>query len=488
MSRRPSATLRPTRPSRTLLAGCVLWALALALIVTTPYAVGLAATAAPRPAVAAIATPAVAPAGTPACKEWQTVTQVPIGPAPAAKPGATTMPKAPTRSVCRNAPPKPFPAPAWDPETVVGGSELAASGVIVAGGISPPPEVEDVSYVIADMDSGDILAAKSPHSWLRPASTLKALTALALLPVVKPDQVVIATKEHVTANGTRVGMIAGNPYPARSLFEAMLMLSANDATYGLTAAVGGYDRALELMNAKAREIGAYDTVAVDPSGLDEDGQHTSAYDLALIGRDAMQREDFRAYVAKRQTTFPGGTEKTTGKVYPAFQIPNINDLLGRYPGAIGVKPGRTNRAQHTFIGAATRGGHTLIVSQMGSTNGSWKPTAALLDWGFANLGKVSPVGRLVDPGVATPPTEATAASPGPTVASSTPAPTGATGTPAPPVAASSWSGVRTAFAQSWPVSGLLAGLLLGLLVLLLLGVRRLVRGARAGSRADSTSR
>jgi D-alanyl-D-alanine carboxypeptidase (penicillin-binding protein 5/6) len=341
------------------------------------------------------------------------------------------------------------------------------------------------------MDSGDILAAKSPHAWLRPASTLKTLTALALLPVVKPDEVVVATKEHVTANGTRVGMIAGNPYPAGSLFEAMLMLSANDATYGLTAAVGGYDRALELMNATAKEICAYDTVAVDPSGLDEDGQHSSAYDLALIGRAAMQRDDFRAYVSKRQTTFPGGTEKTTGKVYPAFQIPNINDLLGRYPGAIGVKPGRTNRAQHTFIGAATRNGHTLIVSQMGSTSGSWKPTAALLDWGFANVGKVTPVGRLVDPGEATPPTpptQATAAPTRPTVATSTPAPTGATGTPAPPFAASSWSGVRTAFAQGWPASGLLAGLVLGLLVLLLLGVRRLVRGARAGSRADSAPR
>jgi D-alanyl-D-alanine carboxypeptidase (penicillin-binding protein 5/6) len=287
-------------------------------------------------------------------------------------------------------------------------------------------------------------------------------------------------------------MIAGNPYPAGSLFEAMLMLSANDATYGLTAAVGGYDRALELMNAKAREIGAYDTVAVDPSGLDEDGQHTSAYDLALIGRDAMQREDFRAYVAKRQTTFPGGTEKTTGKVYPAFQIPNINDLLGRYPGAIGVKPGRTNRAQHTFIGAATRNGHTIIVSQMGGTSGSWKVTGSLLDWGFANVGKATPVGRLVEPGDAAPPTKASAASAQPSVAASTPAAAGATGTPAPPVVASSWSGLRDDFAQRWPVSGLLVALLLGLAALLLLGVRRMLRGARAGarggSRADSARR
>jgi D-alanyl-D-alanine carboxypeptidase (penicillin-binding protein 5/6) len=207
------------------------------------------------------------------------------------------------------------------------------------------------------------------------------------------------------------------------------MQSANDAAYGLADAAGGYDKALALMNATAKQIGAHDTVALDPSGLDEPGQRSSAYDLALIGRAAMQLPDFRRYVTQRDAVFPGGTDTRTGTTYDPFHLPNINALLGNYDGAIGIKPGRTNRAQHTFIGAATRDGRTLIVSQLGSTSGSWKETAALLDWGFAHADHVSPVGRLVDPGEAQPP-QAQATPPPSAQASSA-----STGTPAPRVEA-----------------------------------------------------
>lgn len=379
--------------------------------------------AGPPSAPAARSAPA-APRPTPTCEEWQTSTLVPVDRAPTPRattprrgsrprgirterPSSKKAARPPSRAVCRNAPPTPFTAPAWDPSSVVGGERLAGTGVLVnkTDRMPAPPTVLDVSYVIADLDSGEILAAKSPHAWLRPASTLKALTALTLIPRLDPQQVVTATADQVAANGTRAGMIAGNPYPVGSLFDAMLMLSANDAAYGLADAAGGYDRTLALMNATARKVGAYDTVVRDPSGLDEDGQHSSAYDLAVIGRAAMRLKAFRRYIVKTDAIFPGA-KGATGKVYKPFHLSNINPLLRHYPGAIGIKPGRTNRAQHTFIGAATRGGRTLIVSQMGSTTGSWKPTAALLDWGFRNAGRVAPIGRLVTAGEATPPTVA----------------------------------------------------------------------------------
>ena len=106
------------------------------------------------------------------------------------KPTAPARP----RVVCRNAAPTPFPHAAWEPDTVVGGSRLADTGVVVdrPASVVAPPEVYDVSYVVADLDSGEILAAKSPHAWLRPASTLKTLTALTLLPVLNPRGVVVA--------------------------------------------------------------------------------------------------------------------------------------------------------------------------------------------------------------------------------------------------------------------------------------------------------
>jgi D-alanyl-D-alanine carboxypeptidase (penicillin-binding protein 5/6) len=326
--------------------------------------------------------------------------------------------------------------------------------------------VYDVSYVVADLDSGEILAAKSPHAWLRPASTLKALTALTLMPRLDPRTVVTASEDAQAAAGSRVGILAGNRYTVGNLVDAMLMFSANDAVYALADAAGGYDKTVALMNDTAREIGAHDTVVVDPSGLDEGEQRSSAYDLALIGRDAMRLPAFRATVAKRDAVFPGGKDKQ-GKVWKPFHIFNINDLLRHYPGAVGIKPGRTDRAQHTFIGAATRGGRTLIVAQMGSITGSWKPTAALLDWGFANADKLTPVGRLVAPGEASAPTPqptltqlpdgstATTASPGPA----------ATGTPAPLTAtAATASADRTSLIAVASAGALLTATLVGLLL------------------------
>ncbi|GAA2168317.1 D-alanyl-D-alanine carboxypeptidase (penicillin-binding protein 5/6) [Humibacillus xanthopallidus] len=335
--------------------------------------------------------------------------------------------------MCRNAPPTPFEHPQWVPDSVVGGAKLGVSGVIadVGPGVAPPPEVYDVSYVIADLDSGEILAAKSPHAWLRPASTLKTLTALTLMPRLDPRTVVVASDDAQQAAGSRVGILAGNRYTVGNLVDAMLMFSANDAVYALADAAGGYDKTVALMNDTARDIGAHDTVVVDPSGLDEGNQRSSAYDLALIARDAMRLPAFRAAVVKRDAVFPGGKDKQ-GKEWKAFHVYNINELLRHYPGAIGIKPGRTDRAQHTFIGAATRGGRTLVVAQMGSVTGSWRPTAALLDWGFANADKVTPVGMLVAPGEAGP------ATPQPSLTSltdgsaDTPSePATATGTPAP---------------------------------------------------------
>ena len=429
---------------------------------TTSYAVSPAAGTPLRHAIGVVQQQ-VGPQAGPTCAAWQTSTTVPPGvtlkprvfpgdergtpatatPAPATPSAAGTTPAKPPkpakpRVVCRNTPPTPFAHPAWEPDTVVGGSRLADTGVVVERpeSVVAPPEVYDVSYVLADLDTGEILAAKSPHAWLRPASTLKTLTALTLMPRLDPRRVIVASQDAQDAQGSRVGILAGNRYPVASLIDAMLMFSANDAVYALAEAAGGYERTVALMNDKAARIGAHDTVTVDPSGLDDGDQRSSAYDLALIGRDAMRLPAFRAAITKRDTVFPGGKDRY-GRVWPAFHVYNINELLRHYPGAIGIKPGRTDRAQHTFIGAATRDGRTLVVSQMGSVTGSWKPTAALLDWGFANADQLSPVGRLVEPGEAAVPTPAATVPALPTEGATGTAGDGggSTGTPAPAAAA-----------------------------------------------------
>lgn len=319
------------------------------------------------------------------------------------------------------------------PAHTIGGAKLAGSGIVVdaPSSVPAPPTVSDVSYVVADMDTGAILAAKDPHAWLLPASTLKTLTSLVALPALDPATSVTATDSEANADGTRVGMIPGATYTVSDLFHGLVLISGNDTAYALADAYGGRDKTIADMNAKAGRLGAWDTAAVDPSGLDADGQHSSAYDLALFGRAVMQLPAYRTYATTETYTFPGGTDRA-GKVYPPFEIQNHNLLLENYPGAIGVKNGYTTGARQTFIGAATRNGRTLLVTQMGGTDvPSWKRSAALLDWAFANASQLTPVGALVAPGSPQPPELGGTAVP---TTAGTPIPSGTTAvapTPAP---------------------------------------------------------
>jgi D-alanyl-D-alanine carboxypeptidase (penicillin-binding protein 5/6) len=288
------------------------------------------------------------------------------------------------------------PASASDP---VGGQQLAAAGVIVnlAPGVPAPPAMPGESYLLADMDTGQILVAKAPHAPHLPASTLKTLTALTLIPLLNADTKVLVKPEDVSADGTHVGILAGTAYSTGTLLQGMLITSGNDAAYALARGNQNAAVTLQEMNAVAADLHADDTVAMDPSGLDKAGQQSSAYDLALIGRAAMKLPDFRRYVSTKQASLPGGTA-ANGKVEPGFKISNHNTLLHNYPGAIGVKNGYTVAAKFTYVEAATREGKTYLVTEMASPQGSWRPAAALLDWAFAHGASVSPIGALVEPG------------------------------------------------------------------------------------------
>ena len=267
-------------------------------------------------------------------------------------------------------------------------------------GVPAPPAMAGASFLVADMDTGQILAARAPHRRSLPASTLKALTALTLIPRLDASAKVVVHPEDVRVEGSRIGVLAGTAYTVRSLFQGLLMASGNDAAYALSRANGGAAMTLAQMNSTASELGAFDTVAKDPSGLDKPGQTSSAYDLALIGRAAMKLPDFRGYVSTKRASFPGG-RSSNGKMLPGFTINSHHRLLYNYEGAIGIKNGYTIAAKQTFIGAATRGGKTYIVTEMASPNGSWRPTAAMLDWAFAHGDSLTPVGELVEPGTAT---------------------------------------------------------------------------------------
>jgi D-alanyl-D-alanine carboxypeptidase (penicillin-binding protein 5/6) len=366
-------------------------------------------------------------------------------------------------------------APDTSVSTPVGGRQLAAPGVIVnlKPGLPPPPAMPSRSFVLADLDTGQILVAKAPHVPHAPASTLKTLTALTLMPILDPNRKIRVKPQDVNVQGTHVGIVPGTAYSVSTLMQGMLITSGNDAAYALARGNHSVAQTLRAMNAKAAAIGAGDTVARDPSGLDAVGQTSSAYDLALISRAAMKLPDFRRYVGTRRTTLPGG-KSVDGTTQPGFKIANHNMLLYNYRGAIGVKNGYTIAARYSYVEAATRGGKTYIVTEMDRNKSGWRQSAAMLDWAFAHGSSLTPVGQLVDSGHAntsrslsavpkpatTSPPSATATAPAPAAPTSTPSV--AAGSAQPPLTASPGAFVHQPASWAWlGAAGGVSALLIG---------------------------
>jgi len=273
----------------------------------------------------------------------------------------------------------------------VGGDLLASRSTVVSAGAPALPRTAAASWLVADLDSGEVLASRNPHGRYAPASTLKALTAATLIPRLDPGALVQPTRDDINVDGSRVGLVQQVAYPVQQLFTAMLVVSGNDAANALATANGGVTKTVAEMNAEARRLQAFDTTAANTHGLDAPGQLSSAYDLALIGRAGMRLPAFRDYVAIKRSAISGPRGTT-------IAISSHNRLLWNYEDAIGIKNGYTSRARATFIGAATRGGHTLVVTMMRAEPRYWPEAAALLDWGFAaKRAGVTPIGQLVEP-------------------------------------------------------------------------------------------
>jgi D-alanyl-D-alanine carboxypeptidase (penicillin-binding protein 5/6) len=280
-------------------------------------------------------------------------------------------------------------------QRTVGGPQLASHGVVVnypAAKARPLPKVKASAYVLADAGTGQVLAAKDPHGWYPPASTLKVLTAITLMPVLDPHATVVTTRRAANAEPSKVGLRAGRAYRISNLFKAMLLISANDAAMSVAQATGSVAKGVAMMNAEAHHLQAYDTVARRPNGLNGPGQHVSAYDEALFARQALTIPQFRRYELLRTARFPLKPHRKPITLY------NQNTMLSTYRGDLGGKTGWTTASKATYIGWARRNGHTLVVTILHS-----KPlheqiyAARLLNWGFDEDGKVEPVGMLVRP-------------------------------------------------------------------------------------------
>ncbi|MEU5398772.1 D-alanyl-D-alanine carboxypeptidase [Streptomyces sp. NPDC005963] len=294
--------------------------------------------------------------------------------------------------------------------STVGGAQLGKPGTQVNLGTGAPVLPKDLSsrsWIVADAESGDVLASHNAHWRLPPASTIKMLFADTLLPKLPKEavhKVAPAELSEVGANSSLVGVKEELTYTVNDLWLGVFLRSGNDAVHVLSAMNGGIPKTVQDMQAHAEELQALDTRVASPDGYDAAGQVSSAYDLTLIARNGMQKKDFRDYAATVRAQFPGEMD---GDKRETFEIQNTNRLLTGedgvtpYPGIAGVKNGNTTHAGSTFTGVAERNGRVLLVTVMNPESGEsqavYKETARLLDWGFAAGGKVTPVGELVPP-------------------------------------------------------------------------------------------
>nr|WP_238547164.1 serine hydrolase [Actinoplanes friuliensis] len=297
-------------------------------------------------------------------------------------------------------PPRPVPPPDDPVLRAVGGDALDTDGLIVPPGSKKPPALTATSWLVADLDTGEVLGSCGPHVYGTPASVQKLLLVATVMDKLDPKQTMTVTEGDldIEVNSSAVGLLKGGKYDIRTLWLGLLLQSGNDAANALArlgGGKGGQPATVAAMNAEAKRLGAYQTHAETPSGLDGPGQFTSAYDLALIARQCFEKPDFRKYALTERTQIPAQKKLKKG----GFQIQNENKLIYNYKGALGGKTGFTTLARHSYVGGAERNGRRLVATVLGAEAAplrGWQQGAALLDWGFS-LPKDASVGKLVEP-------------------------------------------------------------------------------------------
>lgn len=283
---------------------------------------------------------------------------------------------------------------------VVGGSAIISptasavpvSAIVQPAGSVPVPDGPAQAWILADMDTGAVLAGRDENGHFAPASTIKILLAMVALDELPLDATIVANEADTLVECNCAGVAPGITYTTRQLLEGLLLVSGNDAANTLATMLGGREAAVTKMNAKAAMVGAYGTNAGSPSGIDGPGIDiwSTPHDLAVIFRAAMAYPVFAQITAQPNAVFP----TKTGDVV----LVNQDELLHRYPGAFGGKTGYTDLARKTFVAGASRNGRHLVVALMyglvkegGPTY--WDQASALLDWGFA-LGPNPGISRL----------------------------------------------------------------------------------------------
>jgi serine-type D-Ala-D-Ala carboxypeptidase (penicillin-binding protein 5/6) len=245
------------------------------------------------------------------------------------------------------------------------------------------------SAAVVDSYSGDFLFAKNENAKQYPASSTKILTALIVIESGDLDRLVTVDLADTKVEPSSIGLKPGEQYTRRQLLFGLLLKSANDVAMTLARDNAGSVSAFaEKMNLRAAQLGATSSHFVNPHGLHDPTHYTTAHDLVLIGRAAMQQPLFREIVSTVYYTW----RAPSGQI---DQLRNHNRLLRHFAGCNGLKTGYTRIAQQVLVSSALRGGHEVISVVLHTDKpGIWDDSKALLSYGLIKLG--CPADAIVD--------------------------------------------------------------------------------------------
>lgn len=251
---------------------------------------------------------------------------------------------------------------------------LLSALVLAAPAAAADPQVDARAWLVQNGTTGEVLLRHQVADRLPVASITKLMTALVALEHARPEEIAVVAPEAAAVGESSLNLAAGERVSVSDLLEAALIQSANDAAWALAlhAADGDIDRFVGWMNAEARTLGLRETHFVRPDGLDTAGHLSSARDVTRLARVAMRQPRIRTLVARR-------TDVAAGR-----SLLSWNDLLGRFPGVIGVKTGHTAAAGWSQVAAVRRPGLTLYATILGSPSRETRNAdlAELLEWGL----------------------------------------------------------------------------------------------------------
>lgn len=244
------------------------------------------------------------------------------------------------------------------------------------------PSVSAKGAVLMEASTGRILWEQNGEERLAMASTTKIMTALLTLEQPGLDDPFVVNSQAIMVEGTSMGLTEGAEVTLRTLAAGMLLASGNDAANAAAVRIAGTQADfVMMMNRRAAQLGMTDTCFETPSGLDGQNHYSTARDMAVLARAALENEDFREICSSESMKLTYGNPPTDR------WLSNHNRLLKEYTGCIGLKTGFTKKAGRCLVTAAEREGITLICVTLSDPD-DWQDHTELLDWGFTQVGLV----------------------------------------------------------------------------------------------------